>query len=319
MERSGARCRSKKNYNVKSENGKIIIDFPRQASGQAVISAIAISTKNVEAKPAKPSPKNILEVSMDGKYQLASWLNITDKQYVDSNISFTKLPSEVYGADYLRFSKENRAISGSFISKENAHVYVFSKAALPWFNGYEKTTDTLQNSEGIHFNVFKKEVKKGEKVSLGPQENGQMYAVAVVPTYSMEEQDDRPILKLEAENTATTGSGVKKAFFKKSDYIEFTENTQNSITFTVNPGVANIYLMRYRYMNMNDHPVKVRFKIEDANGILLRNDDIEFPVRQDKWKILNTTSGGFINAGTYKITLESNQMKGLRIESFEFQ
>ena len=60
-------------------------------------------------------------------------------------------------------------------------------------------------------------------------------------------------------------------------------------------------------------------KIEDANGILLRNDDIEFPIQKEKWKILNTTSGGFINAGTYKITIESNNMKGLRIESFEFQ
>lgn len=309
----------KKTYNVKSKDGKIVVDFPKQASGQAVISAIAISTTNKEVKPAQPSPKNILNISTNGKYQLASWLNITDKQYVDSEVNFTKLPPEVYGADYLRFSNSEKTSSGSFTLKEDANVYVFSEASLPWLSGFEKTEDTVQNSAGTKFSVFKKELKKGETVNLGSNGNNQMYSVAVVPTYSMEEEDNRPIVKLEAENTTTTGSGVKKAFFKKSDYIEFTENTENSITFTVNPGVANIYLMRYRYMNMNDHPVKVRLKIEDANGILLRNDDIEFSVRQDKWKILNTTSGGFINAGTYKITLESNQMKGLRIESFEFQ
>ncbi|MBD0834198.1 hypothetical protein [Aestuariibaculum suncheonense] len=72
-------------------------------------------------------------------------------------------------------------------------------------------------------------------------------------------------------------------------------------------------------MNLTDAPLKVRLKIEDANGILLRNDDIEFPIQNEKWKILNTTSGGYINAGTYKIRLESDNMKGLRIEPFEFQ
>ncbi|UKM64295.1 malectin domain-containing carbohydrate-binding protein [Flavobacteriaceae bacterium GSB9] len=309
----------KRVYNVKSKDGKIVINFPKQASGQAVISAIAISTRNQEAKPAQSSSKNILNVSANGKYEQASWLNITDKQYVGSDISFIKLPPEVYGADYLRFSNSEKTSSGSFTLRQDSNVYVFSETSLPWLKGFEKTADTVKNSSGTNFNVFTKELSKGEKFSLGRQENGKMYSIAVVPTYSMEEQDNRPIVKLEAENTITTGSGVKKAFFKKSDYIEFTENTENSITFTVNPGVANIYLMRYRYMNMNDHPVKVRLKIEDANGILLRNDDIEFPVRTNKWKLLNTTSGGFINAGTYKITLESNQMKGLRIESFEFQ
>ena len=65
--------------------------------------------------------------------------------------------------------------------------------------------------------------------------------------------------------------------------------------------------------------MKVKFKIEDANGILLRNDTIEFFSATEKWKILNTTSGGYINAGTYKISIESNEMKGLRLDSFEFQ
>jgi hypothetical protein len=87
----------------------------------------------------------------------------------------------------------------------------------------------------------------------------------------------------------------------------------------VNPGVANVYLMRFRYMNMNAEPIKVKLVIEDAYGILLRNDNIEFPAPTEKWKLLNTTSGGYINAGKYKIRIESDNMKGLRLESFEFQ
>tara|TARA_R110002050_G_scaffold53118_2_gene120858 strand:- start:105751 stop:109290 length:3540 start_codon:yes stop_codon:yes gene_type:complete len=318
----------KKTFKAKSKDGKISISFPNQASGQAVISAIAIATLNKEIKPAQSSPKNILKVSAASKFEIGTWLDINNKQYADSNIRFNKLIPELYGAHYIRFSNsENiKEVSGLFISKENANIYVLVdssiKEVLSWLDGYEKKEGTVENSTGTIFNVFQKEVKAGDKVifeSNGNNKNTSMYSVAVVPTYSMEEQDDRAVLKLEAENAKTFGKGVKKAFFKKSDYVEFTENTQNSITFTVNPGVANIYLMRYRFMNINDAPVKVRLKIEDANGILLRNDDIEFPVKNKKWKILNTTSGGFINAGTYKITLESNNMKGLRLESFEFQ
>ncbi|MEN3323116.1 malectin domain-containing carbohydrate-binding protein [Mariniflexile soesokkakense] len=313
----------KKVVDAKSENGKIVISFPNVTSSQAVISAIAIATKNKDVKPAKPSPKNILDVSANAEFEIGSWLNNNSKQYKNADIQFAKLPSEVYGADYLRFSNSSKTnISGSFVSKKNANIYVFVESGInqpSWLNGYKKTTDTVQNSNGIEFNVFQKEVKKGEKVLFENQDGGNMYSIAVVPTYSMEEQGTRTILKLEAEEAKISGDGVEKAFFKKSDYIEFTENTKNSITFTVNPGVANIYLLRYRFMNMNKHPVKVKLKIEDANGILLRNDDIEFPIADEKWRILNTTSGGYINAGTYKIQIESDNMKGLRLESFEFQ
>lgn len=314
----------KKVVHAKSEHGKMVISFPNVSASQAVISAIAIATKNKDVKPAKGSPKNILDVSTNIEFEIGSWLDDNSKQYKNADILFTKLPSEVYGADYLRFPKALKThVSGSFISKENAHVYVLfhdeANQLASWLEGYEKIADTAQNSKGIPFHVFRKEVKKGEKVLFGNQDTGNMYSIAVVPTYSMEEQDIRTILKLEAEEAKITGIGVEKAFFKKSDYIEFTENSKNSITFTVNPGVANIYLLRYRFMNMNNYPVKVKLKIEDANGILLRNDDIEFPVADEKWKILNTTSGGYINAGTYKIQIESDSMKGLRLESFEFQ
>ncbi|MFG6685733.1 malectin domain-containing carbohydrate-binding protein [Mariniflexile sp. HNIBRBA6329] len=313
----------KKVLNAKSENGKLKISFPKVASSQAVISAIAIATKNVDVKAAKSSSKNILGVSTNVEFEIGSWLDDNSKQYKDADIQFTKLPAEVYGADYLRFLNSSKAnISGSFISKENANIYVFVESGIKqssWLEGYQKTPDTVQNSKGTKFNVFKKEVIKGEKVLFENQGEGNISSIVVVPTYSMEEQDTRTILKLEAEDAKTTGSGIEKAFFKKSDYIEFTENSKNSITFTVNPGVANIYLLRYRFMNMNKYPVKVKLKIEDANGILLRNDDIEFPVADEKWKILNTTSGGYINAGTYKIQIESENMKGLRLESFEFQ
>jgi len=303
----------KKTLAVKSKNGKIVISFPNVKASQAIISAIAIATKDKTVKGAPAAARNIQNNSeFKANYKIGSWLDINSKQYSDSDISFTKLPSELFGADYLQIPS-NSNVSGSFVVKEDSEVYLFNKSKDS-VSGYKKMTEKAKNSKAEDFFVFHKKVKKGEKVGFANN------TMAVIPTYDMGEKDDsRPVVLLEAETAKTTGAGIEKGNFKKADYIEFKEKTNNSIQFEVKPGVAGIYLMRFRFMNRNETPLKVKFKMEDAYGILMRNDTIEFPSATEKWKVLNTTSGGYINAGTYKITIESEDMKGLLLDNFEVQ
>ncbi|RYJ38822.1 putative beta-glycosidase [Flavobacterium anhuiense] len=314
----------KKTFKVKSTNGKIVISFPNVKASQAIISAIAIATKDIHARPASESSKNIENLILStydkSRNWVASWLDINSKQYSNSEIIFTELPSEVFGADYLQFSS-NSKVSGSFTAKEESTVYVLVDSkikALKGLSDYKKIEEKAKNSNGISFDVFTKKIKKDEKVLFDNSET--INTIAVVPTYDMGEKDDsRPVVIIEAEKTKTTGTGIEKGNFKKADYIEFAKKTNNSIEFEVKPGVAGIYLMRFRFMNRNETPLKVKFKMEDAYGILMRNDTIEFFPSPEKWKILNTTSGGYINAGTYKITLEGDDLKGLMLDNFEFQ
>jgi beta-galactosidase len=314
----------KKTFAVKSKNGKIIISFPNVKASQAIIAAIAIATKNKNTKPANESPKNIqnLVLSSGDKSldKVGSWLDINSKQYLDSDIVFTQLPSELFGADYLQFSTHSK-IKGSFTVKEDSEIYILTDSkikSLAWLSDYKKIEEKAKNSGNIEFSIFSKKVKKGDKVPFDNSET--LSTIAVVPTYDMGEKDDsRPVVVIEAENAKTTGTGIEKGNFKKADYIEFTKKTNNSIEFEVKPGVAGIYLMRFRFMNRNETPLKVKFKMEDAYGILMRNDAIEFFPSAEKWKVLNTTSGGYINAGTYKITLEGEDLKGLLLDNFEFQ
>ncbi|MET3026938.1 malectin domain-containing carbohydrate-binding protein [Flavobacterium sp. UW10123] len=312
----------KKTFRVKSTNGKIVISFPNVKASQAIISAIAIATKDIHARPAEESPKNIQNVSLNSKndFKIASWLDINLKQFSNSDVSFTELPSEVFGADYLQFSDVNIP-SGNFDLLKDSNVYVIISVFEPvpdWLKGFTKLEEKAKNSLNFSFDVYKKEIKKTGKVEFGKA--GSHFTIAVVPTYDMGEKDDsRPIVIIEAEKTKTTGTGIEKGNFKKADYVEFTKKTNNSIEFEVKPGVAGIYLMRFRFMNRNETPLKVKFKMEDAYGILMRNDTIEFFPSPEKWKILNTTSGGYINAGTYKITLEGDDLKGLMLDNFEFQ
>ena len=302
----------KKTFVVKSKNGKISISFPNVKASQAIISAIAIATKDKTVKGASASLRNIQNVVSNSETKIGSWLDINSKQYADSDVVFTQLPAEVYGADYLQVASSAKS-SGSFVTKEDSEIYLFNQSKDS-ISGFKRINEIAKNSDKVEFSVFHKKVKKGEKVGF---ENS---TIAVVPTYDMGEKDDsRPVVLLEAETAKTTGTGIEKGNFKKADYIEFTQKIKNSIQFEVKPGVAGIYLMRFRFMNRNETPLKVKFKMEDAYGILMRNDTIEFPSATEKWKILNTTSGGYINAGTYKITIESDDMKGLLLDNFEFQ
>ncbi|KQO20575.1 glycoside hydrolase [Flavobacterium sp. Leaf82] len=314
----------KKTFAVKSKNGKIVISFPNVKASQAIIAAIAIATKNKNTKPANESPKNIQNLVLSSGEKslnkIGSWLDINSKQYSDSDVFFIQLPSELFGADYLQFSTHLK-IKGSFTAKEDSDIYILTDSkikSLIWLSDYKKIDEKAKNSDSTEFSIFSKKVKKGEKVLFDNSET--LSTIAVVPTYDMGEKDDsRPIVIIEAENAKTTGSGIEKGNFKKADYIEFTKKTNNSIEFEVKPGVAGIYLMRFRFMNRNETPLKVKFKMEDAYGILMRNDAIEFFPSAEKWKVLNTTSGGYINAGTYKITLEGEDLKGLLLDNFEFQ
>lgn len=304
----------KKTFIVKSANGKITISFPNSKASQAIISGIAISTKDKKVKPASSSPRNIQNVT-NSHAKIGSWLDVNSKQYSDSEIVFTQLPSEVFGADYIQFSSKEKMVSGTFIAKEDSNVFVFIAKNETGLIGFTKTETTAKNSNGTEFFVYQKKINKGEKADFKSNST-----IVVVPVYDMGEKDDsRPVVLLEAETAKTTGIGIEKGNFKKADYIEFTQKTNNSICFEVKPGVAGIYLMRFKFMNRNREPIKVKFKMQDAYGIMMRDDVIEFFPASEKWKILNTTSGGYINAGTYTITLESEDMKGLLLDSFEFQ
>jgi beta-galactosidase len=313
----------KKTFVVKSKDGKIVISFPNVKASQAIISAIAIGTKDRKLRPADASPKNIQNLVLDSyekSNRIASWMDINSKQFSDADVVFTELPSELFGADYLQFSVTSKN-KGSFTAKEDSNIYVFVESKIKEsasFSDYKKIEEKAKNSNGVSFIIFNKKVKKGEKILFDNAES--ITTIAVVPVYDMGEKDDsRPVVIIEAENAKSTGTGIEKGNFKKADYIEFTKKTANSIQFEVKPGVAGIYLMRFKFMNRNETPLKVKFKMEDAYGILMRNDTIEFFPSPEKWKILNTTSGGYINAGTYKITLEGDDLKGLMLDNFEFQ
>ncbi|MDT0677560.1 malectin domain-containing carbohydrate-binding protein [Autumnicola musiva] len=307
----------KKTFTTEAKNGKLVIDFPKVTSGQAIISAIAIRGK--KQTPASASPGNIKDISSD-KIQKKTWLDIGQKQYTNANTEWTTLPYQVFGAEWLSFP-ENEEVSGSFSVNERSGVYVLSTTDSlnkpDWLQNFTKIVGKAINSKNEEYQVYLDTISADEKLQFSTIENAN-FSIAVMPAYEMGEGEEaRPSVKFEAEDALYAGE--KTGNFKDDDYVDFGNKSPASIEWEVNTGLAGIHLLRFRYMNVSDKPIEVKFEIIAVNGSIVRNDKITFPIRNEKWKILNTTTGGYINAGKYKIRISGENLQGLRLESFEFQ
>lgn len=70
-------------------------------------------------------------------------------------------------------------------------------------------------------------------------------------------------------------------------------------------GVAKVYALRFKYHNAKQ-PRKLHVLMTDKNGVVYKDDDITFLQTQEKItkrKMTSITTGDFINAGTYIVTL----------------
>lgn len=119
--------------------------------------------------------------------------------------------------------------------------------------------------------------------------------------------------------TAQIIGKVEKVIIRKKEGVKFGKAKNNSIQWTFNTGLAQIYALRFNYMNSTEKLVKANLQIKTANGTVLRNDEITFPVAAEKWKQISTTTGSYINAGKYLVQLSGENIEGLSFESLEIQ
>lgn len=133
-----------------------------------------------------------------------------------------------------------------------------------------------------------------------------------------EDKNARATVKYEAEEALLKGKWQKKEF-KKEIGVFFGTGNKNSITWTVSTGLAQVYALRFKFMNDTSAPLKVRMQFVDSKGVVLKDDVLSFAPTPNKWRLLSTTTGTFINAGHYKVVLSAENMDGFAIDGVEVQ
>ncbi len=87
-------------------------------------------------------------------------------------------------------------------------------------------------------------------------------------------------------------------------------------TFIIKPGLGQEYALRFRYKNTTGTPVKGRLTITDVKKAVLVDREVSFPPTPNKFKMLSTTTGTQINAGTYTVHIDQ---QGIEFKELEIQ
>ncbi|NDV83261.1 beta-galactosidase [Bacteroides sp. 51] len=133
-----------------------------------------------------------------------------------------------------------------------------------------------------------------------------------------EDKNARVSVTYEAEEAQLKGKYTQKEHRKQTG-IFFTKGEKNSIEWNISTGLAQEYALRFKYMNTSGKPITVRLQFIDKVGTVLKDDQITFPEAPEKWRLMSTTTGTYINAGYYKVILSASDMNGLAFDGLDVQ
>jgi beta-galactosidase len=317
--------------------GQLTISFPRVAVGQAVISAIAIATKDMKAVAASPSPALIsnlvvTDTALAKKVKAKSWLNTGDQQYADSGVAFTALPPTLYGAEWIQMPGDplNSAVSFTVTADADVYIAIDSTVQRPgWLKDYEDTKMMLQSTRNA-YRLYRKRFPVNATVTLGahgadgsftPPSGGGGYSVIVNPVTTLQPPfDQKPTTGYKMDQAVTTGEGSTRQTINKRESIVFTKPAGAQVDVTINTGVGDVYSITIRYTNPSTEAKKGRWQLIAADGTVMKTEAIEFTnSREGKWNYFTTTSGSMINAGKYTVRIIAEDAEGVAIGGVDVQ
>jgi beta-galactosidase len=341
---------------VRVTDGRIVISFPRVTVGQAVISAIAIASKQGEKVTGNPvsgpvhplasgpvypasSTPLIRELRASPSWSIQDWMDDGDRQYTDTDISFSSLPPILYGAEWLRGPANLSGGYGPrFTAGEAADVYIALDSAIGegpgWMKDYADIHSFLRSDQGGGrcFKVYRKRFAKGAEVVLGDKDyivtppGAAQYTIAVCPVTAglAPAYDLKPVTSYRADSARLSSAGVSRRVVYGKSAIEFAgsptaantpavnkNGSPGSAAWDISVGVADTYSLTFRYADTVGGKRTLLMEIIDVSGTVLRKEHLVFSVSvAGKWGYVTTDTGGMINAGRYTVRLRAIGSEG---------
>src|SRR5436190_2791793 len=317
---TGTNTALKKIVKVKISGGKMIISFPETKVGQAIISAIAVASLNKKIIPVKPL--SLVENLSGRDCTLQSWLDIGQKQFKDVNFQFNSLPSNLYGTDWIQFSKSRTAGDISFSITNDADVFVCSRidAVFPgWLKEWENTGNVVITDEygGRYYKVYRKRFIKGNRISLKVDNN---LLIMISPATNMQPAYDlKPVTQYKT-NVVNLNDAVVKDSVNGRYCVVIKNNKQAVIEYPVQTGVADIYSITMKYFYATNKLVKGKLQLIGAGNSMMLEEQVQFTfTNPGKWNQFTINTGNMINAGNYIVRLIIESAEGLAISGIDIQ
>jgi len=319
---AGTNTALKKTVKASIAGGKMIISFPQSKAGQAIVSAIAIASLN---KNIKSAPSHSLITDLSNKAcKLSTWLDIGDKQYSDATISFHSLPPNLFGADWLQFSKQASTGNISFMITEDADVFAgidknAEQVSTAWLKDYEntKTEITTDEDNGKAYTIYRKRFLKGATVTLNIDNSS---LVMLLPVTTMQPAYDLKPVTNYRTNVAIVFESVQKEMFAKRECAVVKSNAAVHIQWPVETGVADIYSITVKYYYPYEKEIKGKLQLIGTGSTMMLDMPVSFTfTRSGKWNQFTVNTGTMINAGNYTVKLITDDAEGLAVSGIEIQ
>jgi beta-galactosidase len=309
---AGSNTLLKKTIKTTVKGGFLDINFPEVKVGQAVISAIAIASLSPNIKAA-PASKSLLTKIKNA--ELCNWLDIGEEQFKGENSTFTDLPSNLYGAEWLKASRGQESIEFAATDTVDTFITLNNNSSIP--QGFEDTKTLLSNSKDETFSLYRKRLVPNERIIFDIR----TATVFVLPvTHLQPAYDLKTTTSYKATDGVLEGKEVIKAMLMDKERVLFNSANQGSLTWQISVGVADTYSLTIKYHNPLEQPLKGKLEFLSADGTLMKTEMVEFaPTKTGKWNYLSTNTGSMINAGSYKLRLIAIEAKGLAIDALDVQ
>ncbi|MCC3160379.1 DUF4982 domain-containing protein [Hymenobacter sp. 15J16-1T3B] len=324
----------KKTVKARVTGGELVLSFPHVASGQALISAIAIASTDARLQPAPAAPAVIGKVSAPeaaktAQWAAETWLDTGVQPYADAPATLSALPSALYGAEWLRRprnpAKDQAAVSMQLTTAADVYVGVDARqtARPAWLKDYEDTKTTLDiNEQGARpMRVYRRRFPAGSTVALGADAPGTLPSVvAAARTSNIEPAYDlKAVVGYKPAAARLSGPGLVRETVNTKESVTFKE-AAGALEWTIQTGVADVYSLTLRYANPLPRPLTGKLTVSAADGTLLREEAVELvPSKPGKWNYLASSTGTMINAGSYRIKLTTTDAAGLSVSGLDVQ
>lgn len=300
----------KRVYTVQAVDGKLAISFPKVASGQAIIQAIAVASINKAIAPKIEVLKARDHIQKGKVSDLGTWMDIGQVYDQQANLSFHYLPSFLYGADFVQSDDQDLQV----LFKKPAYVYAITKNKI---DSMELTGDSVLNNQGDRFHVYRKVLQRDE-IYHPPTVQGSLFAFqeqsGLQPAYDLKKSDNYKA------NAMHTFDGMAKVDFLKQERLQFTDN-DGWLEFEIKVGVADIYSLTLKYHNAVQQSKSATLELQTLDGAMLKKpEQLQLnATRAGKWNYVNTNTGSMINAGTYRVIVRGVDAKEIYIDGLEVQ
>jgi len=340
---AGANTALKKVVPVSFEGGNLVIAFPESRAGQAIISAIAIASrqkitaaasvpllvKNVQGLSFADSrmPSDNISVTpptsdkASGKnVVLSTWLDIGSRQYSDTTFSFYSLPPQLFGADYLQMEYKASG-SVSFVTTAAADLFigVRDKTIPSWLKGFEHTGTEVVTDEnqGTSYTVYRKRYEAGSEISLPVEAR---YIIMLQPVNHMQPAYDLKPVTPYRTDVAILSSGMEKKNIAGRDCAVALSEDEVFVEWPVHTGVADRYSVTVKYYYEGTDTLPATLQWIDVNETVLHEETIPVSyTRPGKWNQYTVNTSSMINAGHYRVRLTIRKAKGLALSGIDVQ